>query len=396
MMVVNLGVLYFLHIIDHMSRLVFLMTWLLYVISAFVWRSVHKRLLLHRVAGIRDAKAVVIITDKENLESIAEELSRDIFRDLFIAAVFLESPGNVTGREELPILGDTGEACDYICRNWVDEVFLYLPGREELQKKLEDQICEMGVTVHSAAMRLERFSGETRREHVEMIGQYVVLTEALHVISFQEALLKRLLDIAGGLVGCLITGLLFVVVGPLIKKASEGPVIYSQIRIGRGGREFRMYKFRTMVQDADSQKEALKEHNIVKDGMMFKIENDPRIIGSGKTDRKGNPRGIGYFLRRTSLDEFPQFFNVLKGDMSIVGTRPPLPDEWEKYQYHHRVRMGIRPGITGLWQSGGRNEITDFEEVVRLDLEYIRNWSLLMDIKIILRTAAQLFQKKGQ
>ena len=147
--------------------------------------------------------------------------------------------------------------------------------------------------------------------------------------------------------------------------------------------------------DAEERKKALMEQNNIADGLMFKMDDDPRIIGSEKKDRNGNPRGIGNFIRNTSIDEFPQFFNVLKGDMSLVGTRPPTLDEWEKYDLHHRVRMSIKPGITGLWQISGRSDITDFEEVVRLDREYIQNWSVWLDLKILFKTVGVVLRHEG-
>ena len=135
--------------------------------------------------------------------------------------------------------------------------------------------------------------------------------------------------------------------------------------------------------------------NRIQGGMMFKMAFDPRIIGN-RIDENGNQvTGIGEFIRKYSLDEFPQFFNVLKGDMSLVGTRPPTLDEFEKYEYHHRARLAIRPGITGMWQVNGRSNIRDFEEVVRLDTEYINNWSLGMDIKILLKTVLAVVKKDG-
>ena len=150
-----------------------------------------------------------------------------------------------------------------------------------------------------------------------------------------------------------------------------------------------------MYMDAEERKKALMEQNKISDGMMFKMDDDPRIIGSEKKDKNGKPRGIGNFIRKTSLDEFPQFWNVLKGDMSLVGTRPPTLDEWEKYDLHHRVRMSIKPGITGLWQISGRSDITDFEEVVRLDREYIQNWSIWLDFKILFKTVGVVLRHEG-
>ena len=136
-----------------------------------------------------------------------------------------------------------------------------------------------------------------------------------------------------------------------------------------------MYKFRSMVTNADELKKELMKDNRYKDGMMFKIKNDPRIIP-----------GIGNFIRKTSLDEFPQFFNVVKGDMSLVGTRPPTVDEWVKYKLEHRIRMIIKPGITGMWQVNGRSKVTDFDKVIEYDTKYINNWSLGLDIYILFKT----------
>lgn len=147
--------------------------------------------------------------------------------------------------------------------------------------------------------------------------------------------------------------------------------------------------------DAEAKKAELKADNTMSNDMMFKLDFDPRIIGNKVLPDGTKKTGIGEFIRKTSLDEFPQFFNVLKGDMSLVGTRPPTPDEWEKYELHHRARLSVRPGITGLWQVSGRSDITDFEEVVRLDTEYINNWSIGMDVQILLKTVGVVFKGKG-
>mgnify|MGYP000962401675 CR=1 FL=1 len=209
-----------------------------------------------------------------------------------------------------------------------------------------------------------------------------------------KLLVKRLMDIAGGLVGCLITLLITIIVGPMIYISSPGPIFFAQERIGRNGRKFKMYKFRSMYMDAEERKAELMSQNKM-EGLMFKMDYDPRIIGSEKKDKNGNPKGIGNFIRKTSLDEFPQFWNVLKGDMSLVGTRPPTVDEWEQYELHHRSRMSIKPGITGMWQASGRSDITDFEEVVKLDTEYIENWSIGLDCRILLKTVRSVVKSEG-
>ena len=156
-----------------------------------------------------------------------------------------------------------------------------------------------------------------------------------------------------------------------------------------------MYKFRSMYMDAEARKAELMKDNRVGAGMMFKLDFDPRIIGNRILPDGSRKTGLGQFIRSTSLDEFPQFFNVLKGDMSLVGTRPPTLDEWEKYDLHHRARLAIKPGITGLWQISGRSDITDFEEVVRLDTQYISTWSLGQDIKILLKTVLAVLKRDG-
>lgn len=142
--------------------------------------------------------------------------------------------------------------------------------------------------------------------------------------------------------------------------------------------------------DAEKKKEELMDKNEMQ-GQMFKIKNDPRIIGC----EKGEGKGIGNFIRKTSLDEFPQFWNILKGDMSLVGTRPPTLDEYQHYEIRHKVRLSIKPGLTGLWQVSGRNRITDFEEIVKLDEKYIENWSLKEDMKIIMKTVKVVLARKG-
>lgn len=156
-----------------------------------------------------------------------------------------------------------------------------------------------------------------------------------------------------------------------------------------------MYKFRSMYLDAEARKAELMKDNKLGDGKMFKLDFDPRVIGNEILPDGTRKTGIGDFIRRTSLDEFPQFFNVLKGDMSIVGTRPPLPSETRLYELHHYARLAIKPGVTGMWQVSGRSDITDFEDVVRLDKQYIENWNLGLDIKILLKTILVVFQENG-
>ena len=210
----------------------------------------------------------------------------------------------------------------------------------------------------------------------------MVLTSSVRVASSWQVVLKRLMDICGGLVGLFLTGILTIFIGPAIYIASPGPIFFSQIRVGKNGKRFKIYKFRSMYLDAEKRKKDLMDKNEM-NGLMFKMEADPRIIGSGPD---GTRHGLGWFIRKTSLDEFPQFWNVLKGDMSLVGTRPPTEDEWKQYKPYHRARLAVKPGLTGMWQVSGRSDITDFEEVVKLDMKYVKNWCFGMDIKILFKT----------
>ncbi len=191
---------------------------------------------------------------------------------------------------------------------------------------------------------------------------------------------KRLLDIAGALVGLGITGVVFIPLALIIKRDSPGPIFFSQIRCGWMGRRFRIWKFRSMCENAEALKSQVQNQI---EGPLFKSETDSRVTGIGK------------FMRRTSLDELPQFWNVLKGEMSLVGTRPPLPDEVDRYEVPEWQRLDVKPGMTGEWQVNGRSQIRTFEDVIRLDLEYQKKWSLLYDLKLILKTIAVVFNKNS-
>ena len=209
-----------------------------------------------------------------------------------------------------------------------------------------------------------------------------MLTYSPRIFEPTELILKRIMDLAGGLIGVLMTIVIGIVVVPAIYIESPGPVIFKQVRIGRNGRRFKIFKFRSMYADAEARKKELLEKNEM-NGLMFKIKEDPRITRVGK------------FIRKTSIDELPQFFNVLKGDMSLVGTRPPTEEEFLQYEERHKRRLSLKPGITGMWQVKGRNNVVDFEEVVRLDLEYIDNWSIWMDVKLLLQTIYVVLFQKG-
>ena len=193
---------------------------------------------------------------------------------------------------------------------------------------------------------------------------------------------KRLIDTVLSLIALIILSPLLLITALAVKLSSPGPVLFKQQRLGLHGKVFTIYKFRSMYIDAEERKKELQSRNEVK-GLMFKMENDPRITRVGK------------FIRKTSIDELPQFYNVVKGDMSLVGTRPPTEDEFEKYNQYYRRRISMTPGLTGMWQVSGRSEIENFDDVVKYDLQYIDNWSLWLDIKILFKTVVVVIAGRG-
>lgn len=289
-------------------------------------------------------------------------------------------PGDLS-LETFENLGNLENLEKILKKQVIDEVVFALPRGYSGQVERYATMCEdMGITVN---MILDLYDMARSRSYLSSVGTLPVLTYYSVSQNRLELALKRLMDIVGALVGLLITAIACIFVIPAIKLDSPGPIFFGQSRVGRYGRIFKLYKFRSMNPNAEAQKKELMNQNTMSGGYMFKIENDPRITK------------VGNFLRKTSLDELPQFFNVLRGDMSLVGTRPPTLDEVSKYERAHHRRISMKPGITGMWQVSGRSEITDFDEVVSLDTEYIDNWSIGLDIKILLKTIVVVFKRKG-
>ena len=245
----------------------------------------------------------------------------------------------------------------------------------------------MGIVVHVGMGFLPE---NLPNAFMERIGEADAITASINTATGWQLSVKRITDIVGAIVGLAIMGVAFIFVAPIIKKQSPGPVFFKQKRVGKNGRTFYIYKFRSMYMDAEERKKELMAQNEMQ-GLMFKMDNDPRIIGS----EKGPGKGIGNFIRKTSIDELPQFWNILKGDMSLIGTRPPTVNEYEQYDLHHKIRLSMKPGLTGMWQVSGRSDITDFEEVVRLDTEYIEHWSIGLDLKILFKTIKVVFEGEG-
>jgi len=366
------------------SRMTMLLTGGLYFVLAYPVRLVWKSIIKARFHYKERNRSLLIITTSERAEAAVKTIEDRNYHDYVMTGlVLLDTDAAGTQVAGVDVVANASNVVSYVCRSWVDELYIDVNRANHLPQSMLDAFNEMGVTVHIKLQGLE--NPYHRVQYVEKMVGVTVMTFAVNDISPVGMFIKRLIDILGGLVGCIFTLMVMLVVGPIIKIKSPGaPIIFSQKRVGQNGKYFKMYKFRSMYPDAEERKKELMAQNEVADGMMFKMENDPRII-----------KGIGHFIRKTSLDEFPQFFNVLKGDMSLVGTRPPTIDEWEKYDLHHRLRMAMRPGITGMWQVSGRSDIKEFEEVVKLDAEYIAKWNVGLDIKIIFKTIAQIVKGDG-
>ena len=363
-----------------------------YIVIAYTARLLWKRVLQKQEFN-SEKKSLLIIAPEMILRETLQAVSQNRLGYSKIMAVSLDT--DLKGKVicGIPVVADKKNVIEFTCGEWVDEVFIPPCGESEYPDNLVEAFTEMGITVHTGITRAGSLPAS--HQQVEKIGAYTVITTSMNYADSSKLLVKRLMDIAGGLAGCLITLVITIIFGPLIYISSPGPIFFSQERIGRNGRKFKMYKFRSMYMDAEERKKELMAQNKISDGLMFKMDFDPRIIGNKILPDGRKKTGIGQFIRKTSLDEFPQFFNIFKGDMSLVGTRPPTLDEWEQYEPHHRARMAFRPGLTGMWQVSGRSNITDFEEVVKLDTKYINEWSLRLDVKILFQTVLSVFKSDG-
>lgn len=379
---VMIFIFYFLVLLPDLPRSVPLVFFGLHIPIAYVARFHHKFYLSKRYSKVKYARQIVVATTEEGAKESISRITTSAIRNYqFFGLAVLDKSMIGESINGVLVRADKDSFISYIKSQVVDEVFLNIPDDSATVLKLTDELLRMGITVH---IFMESEYQKLPNRMISNVFGYNVLTTSISPVTFRQSILKRLIDICGGLVGCVITVLLTLIIGPIIYIKSPGPIFFSQIRVGKKGREFKIYKFRSMYMDAEKRKAELMAQNQIQGGLMFKMDNDPRII-----------KGIGNFIRKTSLDEFPQFFNVLKGDMSIVGTRPPTLDEYRRYSPHHKRRLCMLPGITGLWQTSGRSSILDFEQVVALDTEYIENWSLVLDIKIIAKTVLQVIKNNG-
>jgi len=346
-----------------------------------------------RNRGINLIPTLIVGTNLEAKQTIRELKER---RDLgYLVVGVIESEPNKKGqktKDESPVVGTIDDLSDVIQTLEIQEVII--TDNQIRSEKLFDAMMQIGRK-QKVEFRLAPtlFNSLPQKTSVEQIGVLPMVRLFREPLSDAERFIKRAADIVISLIALILTAPIWLIVSILIKLDSRGAILFKQERVGMDGRKFLCYKFRTMKADADEEIhrqiyrkniEGAKEANAGNDEkpVFGKVKNDPRVTKFGK------------FLRRTSLDELPQFLNVLLGDMSVVGARPPIPYEVEEYDLRHRRRLDMKPGITGLWQVSGRNRLT-FEEMVQIDLYYIENWSIWLDLKIILLTLPAILRGDG-
>lgn len=357
------------------SRFVVLASWGLNTATLAAWRYFKRKVVERRVAQGYGTRNVLIVGAGRVGQKLAGILSEN--RHLgFVVKGFLDDYKDGDG-----ILGRLEDLPQVLQRHFINEVIITIPSERELVKRVASEARR-----HRAAVKVvpELFDGviSQARPVLELIGDLPVMAVHQEPIPELGLLIKRVMDIIGALVGILLFAPLILGITIAIKLDDRGPVIYKSKRVGKKGRVFACYKFRTMVPNADAIKEQLRHLN-ERQGPFFKITNDPRLTR------------VGRFIRKYSLDEWPQFFNVLKGDMSLVGPRPHPLDDFRQYSLEHYRRLDIKPGMTSLWAVEAQGD-PSFERNMALDLYYIENWSLWLDVKILLRTISTVLKGVGR
>lgn len=371
------------HETSSMSRGISYATVMINAILMYLIHLLLKRYLLVVYKNKSSVTQMLLVTTVDRAENILKSVAREREWTKRITGIIIIDDYRIGEKIcGVPVVAGYDDMLEYARKQIVDEIFISVP--YDTGASLYNVVMEfenMGAKVHLTVEILNRFSDF----HValENMGDIPVITFFNNYYDYRQLFVKRLIDIVGALIGMTATIVITIFLAPPLLIESPGPLVFKQKRVGKNGRFFYMYKFRSMYADAEERKAELMKQNEM-EGLMFKMENDPRVTKVGK------------FIRKTSIDEFPQFFNVLKGDMSLVGTRPPTLDEFVQYKSYHKRRLSAKPGITGLWQVSGRNDIEDFEEVVKLDLEYIDNWSVSLDMKILLKTIGAVLKHTGK
>lgn len=372
--VVMAGLLFMLKYAESYSRLMFGYFMVLVGVLTYLMRVLVKKTIRRYYRAEKNQTKLLVITDDNNRGSVSRMLDEklDVMTTVSGWVIWDGAFDSECGNKD--------SYKDKVRLMTVDEVFVFLPvtlGTEI--KGIIEYFEKMGVVVNYGIDVADMYAANGT---VDNLAGFTVISYSVNEVNYNKRMIKRLADIFGGIVGSVITLALLPFIAIAIFIDNPGPVFFRQKRVGKNGRIFNIFKFRSMCRDAEQKKAELESGNEM-EGLMFKLENDPRITR------------VGRFLRKTSLDEFPQFFNILAGDMSLVGTRPPTLDEYEQYDAHYKRRLSMKPGLTGMWQVSGRSDIKDFDEVVKLDLEYIDNWSMSLDIKILFKTIGAVLGHKG-
>ncbi len=394
------------------SRYMLISSYIFFNLFSLVGRYLLKRFLTGFYTKSKTASHVGIITTSDRAEDFVKQLDADwslnirgvvlldklvsgnIFKyspeeELFgipsptvLSEAKAEFPKSYSG---IPVVSTDEGFIDWVRSAPLDDIYINLPYSDDSEvRDLIEELEDMGITVHINIPMLDDILNESKFDNLKCRVQYGLPMGIFEPTAQNYVALtfKRLFDIFAGFFGCILSLPVILITAIPLKLESKGPLFFKQLRVGKNGRTFYIYKLRSMYEDAEERKQELMKNNKM-DGHMFKMDDDPRITKVGKV------------IRKLSIDELPQFFNVLRGDMSLIGTRPPTVDEFNKYESRHKRRLSMRPGITGLWQVSGRSDIIDFEEVVRLDCKYIDEWSVWLDISIFLRTIPIVLLHKG-
>jgi exopolysaccharide biosynthesis polyprenyl glycosylphosphotransferase len=363
---------------DALSRGWLGVAWLLALILVLTGRQLwHKRMGRLRSRGDLCYRTAILGVNEEALR-IAHSLGPKVLGYQPVGAV--STTPSHEPLDGLPLLGTVNELPEIIEEQGIECIFVASTAVDPLVLKRVTKV----LRYHPVEVRVSANMSEilSSRLTVQPVGDLLALSLRPARLSGPQAVAKRTFDLAVAGLTLLLSAPMWIAIAVLIKATSRGPVLYRQERVGKDGKTFTMYKFRTMIRGADLLLPQLLERNEFSGGVLFKLKNDPRVTG------------IGRWLRAWSLDELPQFLNVIRGDMSLVGPRPALPNEVATYEDWHRARLEVRPGITGLWQVGGRSELS-FDDYVRMDLFYIENWSVIYDLFILGKTVPAVLMRKG-
>jgi exopolysaccharide biosynthesis polyprenyl glycosylphosphotransferase len=350
------------------------------------WRHVRRRMITKRVAAGHDCRNVLIFGWSQPAQFVERYFVEHRLPG-YVVKGFLDRRhrsgvaklGSAERRSvNAKAIGHKDELCDVVRAHFIDEILVFLPENREVVKNLIVQARKSGISLRVVP---DSYDGLALGAPIEQLGPFPAIQIHEKSIPVFGLILKRSFDVIGSGLALLLCLPISVLVALVIHLDSAGPILYRSERIGRKGRTFTCYKFRTMVQNADALKDRLRELN-ERDGVLFKIAKDPRVTG------------VGRFLRRYSLDEIPQFWNVFNGDMSVVGPRPSIPGEYRQYELDHLKRLHVSPGITGLWQVEARTD-PSFESYINLDTHYVDNWSVWLDFKILLKTVAVVVAGTG-